>query len=127
MATYFELLTPLVDPVLTSYRADFFTHDRRDLSDYSGPFLLFVRDSGTNLVKFGPDFSTPRSMWDGSEITEPQQQREYWRGQFLAVKDLIAASSLIVFGDKGQIRKANPAQALEIYNQRVTTGAKLFL
>lgn len=48
---YFELLKPLVLNYMICFQTDFTEHDRTELENYNGDFILALRTTGTNLLK----------------------------------------------------------------------------
>jgi hypothetical protein len=50
---YHEQLAPLVLDHVTHFRNDFLVYDRQALDGFAGAFILGIRSTGTNLLKFG--------------------------------------------------------------------------
>ncbi len=53
---YFEQLSPDIMNYMINYKDDFNVLDKAELNNYHGKFLLSVRTTGTNLLKFDKDY-----------------------------------------------------------------------
>jgi hypothetical protein len=51
--SYFDQLAPQVLAHATHFRNDFLVYDREALEGFAGPFILGIRSTGTNLLRFG--------------------------------------------------------------------------
>jgi hypothetical protein len=54
-ASIYSELETIVMPYLLNFKEDLTRHDKKTLSEYSGPFIYGYRPTGTNLFKLQPE------------------------------------------------------------------------
>ncbi|MBU0501431.1 MAG: hypothetical protein KJ558_10070 [Gammaproteobacteria bacterium] len=106
--SYYALLKPVVLGHLTHYRQDFEEQDRTALHGFQGRFLLGMRATGTNLLKF-----------DGPERPEATFREivEYF---------LFRANQRFLYGANGKVKEIPEAKAREIFEKACREGMTFF-
>jgi hypothetical protein len=105
---YYRQLEPIVLAHVTHYREDFTESDRKALEGFEGEFLLGMRSTGTNLLRFGGDAAAEDAV---QGLFEGDQTRLC----DLVDAFLFRANDRFIHGKDGQIVEVDREKAKRIF------------
>ncbi len=111
--TYYQQLKPIVLAHVKHYQTDFTEHDRKCLYRYTGPFLLGMRESGTNIFKL----DNTHKLIDHCSFFEGTQGPSL---QSTVQGFVIDANDRFILGQWGHIQCINKSTAQKIFNAWVS-------
>jgi len=86
--SYYMQLKPIVLNYLTHYHEDFLKHDRQSLRGFTGTFIFAMRETGTNLLRFGGDTRANARFDEVMEHFMFRANRRFFIGEHGAIREV---------------------------------------
>lgn len=116
--SYFDILAPIVRPILINFTDDLEKHDLRGLDGYTGEFVYGCRPSGTDLFKVeisAKAFDAIRELFSRKQINTKAKAMPFLRNTYDYQKIAHQARNKYFFhGKNGKVKPISQEKAVEL-------------